>query len=65
MPCCSAGVTYDVAAPPVAIGGGGLVVPKFTSYDVAPVLVHDSATGAASTPVAALEGEGVDGAEGG
>ena len=59
-----AGAAYDAVVSPVATCGGGFVAPKFRSYDVAPVLVHDSVSGVEGTPVAPLEGDADAGAVG-
>ena len=50
---------------PVATGAGGFVVPKLTSYDVAPVAVHDIESEAPDTPVALFDGNGDVGVDGG
>ena len=64
MPCCKFDATYDGVATPGAAIGGGFVVPKLTSYDVAPDAVHDSVTEGAATPVVPLDGSGEDGDDG-
>ena len=50
---------------PVLAVGGGFDAPKFTSYDVAPVAVHDIVTDVADTLVAPADGDGDAGADGG
>ena len=65
MLCCRLETRYVAAVSAVATGGGGFVVPKLTSYDVAPAAVQDIASEAPETPAALFDGDGDAGVDGG
>ena len=64
MPDCRFERTAEGVESPVANVAGGFVVPRFTSYDEAPLEVHEIATGT-ERPVAPFDGDGELGIVGG